>query len=167
MGHPVRCRQRTDAGPGGRPPSSGRRAPLGAVPRLLKSRRHHRIRPKELRTMIILYRPLFFLGLLGAAVGVFFGVKGMLVAQEAVSEVNRKGGDAASMFRAERLDSALDKVRAKVGDDGKLLQLNIYPGYLDVNASTGSEDEGRAFKVQGDGRIIEHPLTLTGPGRLE
>ena len=77
--------------------------------------------------MIFASRPLFLLGLIGAAVGVLFGVKGMLAAHEAVSEVNRKGGDAASLFRADPLETALDKVRAKVGADGKLLQLNVYP----------------------------------------
>lgn len=117
--------------------------------------------------MIIASRPLFILGLLGAAVGLFFGVRGMLVAHEAVSEVNRKGGDTESLFRADRLETALDKVRANVGADGKLLQLNIYPGYLEVDASTGSEDQGRAFKVQGNGHVVDRPLTLTGPGRLK
>ena len=116
---------------------------------------------------MILSRPLYLLGLIGAAVGVLFGVKGMLAAHEAVSEVNRKGGDAASMFRADPLETALDKVRAKVGADGKLLQLNVYPGYVVVDASTGSEDRARGFKVQSNGRVIEHPVTLTGPGRLD
>jgi hypothetical protein len=70
------------------------------------------------------------------------------------------------MFHAKRLDAGLDKVRAKIGADGQLLQLNIYPGYLQVDASTGSEDKGRSFRIQEDGRVDELPVTLTGPGRL-
>jgi hypothetical protein len=117
--------------------------------------------------MFIASRLLLVLGLIGAAVGLFFGAKGAMVAHEAVSEVNRKGGDAESLFHADRLDSALDKVRANVGADGKLLELTVYPGYLMVEASTGSEDEGQAFKVQGNGDVKKLPLALTGPGRLE
>ena len=117
--------------------------------------------------MLFAPRILLILGLIGAAVGVFFGAKGALIAHEAVSEVNRKGGDADSLFRADRLAGALDKVRAEVGADGKLLELTIYPGYMMVEASTGSEDSGRSFKVQGNGEVVaERPLTLTGPGRL-
>ena len=111
-------------------------------------------------------RLLLMLGLIGAAVGIFFGVKGALIAQDAVSEVNRKGGDADSLFRAERFDSALDKVRANVGADGDLLELTVYPGYMMVEASTGSQEKGQAFKVQESGRVTKIPLTLTGPGRL-
>jgi len=117
--------------------------------------------------MIIGSRLLLMLGLIGAAVGLFFGVKGAVTGVKATEAANRKGGDADSLFRASKLDSALDKVRAEVGDDGKLLQLTIYPGYLMVEASTGSEDDGKAFKLQSDGKITRMALTLTGPGRLE
>ena len=113
------------------------------------------------------FRALFVLGLAGALVGVFFGAKGALTAKHAVDSVNRKGGDEQSMFHAERLAAGLDKVRAKVGADGQLLALNIYPGYLVVDASTGSEDKGRSFRVQEDGKVDELPVTLTGPGRLK
>jgi hypothetical protein len=112
-------------------------------------------------------RLLFVLGLVGAAVGLFFGVKGLVTAKHAVDSVNRKGGDDASLFHAGNLDKALNKVRAAVGSDGRLLQLNIYPGYLTVDASTGSEDKGRSFRVQEDGKVDEVPLTLNGPGRLK
>jgi hypothetical protein len=115
---------------------------------------------------IVHSRLLLVLGLIGAAVGIFFGVKGALLAHDAVSEVNRKGGDENSLFHAAKFDSALDKVRANVGADGDLLRLIAYPGYMTVEASTGSEDEGRAFKVQESGRVTKMPLTLTGPGRL-
>jgi hypothetical protein len=115
---------------------------------------------------IVHSRLLLVLGLIGAAVGIFFGVKGALIAHDAVSEVNRKGGDDNSLFRAQRFDSALDKVRANVGADGDLLRLTVYPGYMMVEASTGSEEKGQAFKVQESGRVTKMPLTLTGPGRL-
>jgi hypothetical protein len=113
------------------------------------------------------FRALFVLGIAGALVGVFFGVKGALTAKHAVDSVNRKGGDAKSMFHAGRLDAGLDKLRAKIGADGQLLQLNIYPGYLQVDAGTGSEDKGRSFRIQEDGKVDELPVTLTGPGRLK
>jgi hypothetical protein len=113
-----------------------------------------------------MFRALTFLGLLGAAVGIFFGAKGALTAKHAVDSVNRKGGDSKSMFHAKGLESGLDKVRAKVGADGKLLQLDIYPGYLAVDASSGSEDKGRSFRIQEDGKVDELPVTLTGPGKL-
>jgi hypothetical protein len=113
-----------------------------------------------------MFRALTFLGLLGAAVGIFFGAKGALTAKHAVDSVNRKGGDSKSMFHAKGLQSGLDKVSAKVGADGRLLQLNIYPGYLAVDASSGSEDKGRSFRIQDDGRVDELPVTLTGPGKL-
>jgi hypothetical protein len=115
---------------------------------------------------IVQSRLLLALGLIGAAVGIFFGVKGALIAHDAVSEVNRKGGDENSLFHAAKFDGALDKVRANVGADGDLLRLIVYPGYMTVEASTGSEDEGQAFKVQESGRVTKMPLTLTGPGRL-
>ena len=105
--------------------------------------------------MFIAHRLLLVLGLIGAAVGLFVGVRGMITAHEAVSSVNRKGGDAESLFHADRLDSALDKVRAKVGQDGKLLELNVYPGYLMVEAATGSNDDGQAFRVQGNGAVTK------------
>ncbi|HWH93839.1 MAG TPA: hypothetical protein VNT03_08255 [Baekduia sp.] len=112
------------------------------------------------------FRALFVLGIVGALVGVFFGVKGAVTAKHAVDSVNRKGGDEQSMFHAKRLDAGLAKVRAEVGADGKLLQLNIYPGYIQVDASTGSEDKARSFRIQEDGKVDELPVTLTGPGRL-
>jgi hypothetical protein len=113
-----------------------------------------------------MFRVLTVLGLLGAAVGIFFGAKGALTAKHATDSVNRKGGDSKSLFHAAALDKGLDKVRAKVGDDGRLLQLTIYPGYLAVDASSGSEDKGRSFRIQEDGRVDELPVTLTGPGKL-
>jgi hypothetical protein len=114
-----------------------------------------------------MFRALTLLGLLGAAVGIFFGAKGALTAKNAVDSVNRKGGDEQSMFHAASLDKGLDEVRAKVGADGRLLALNVYPGYLAVDASTGSEDKARSFRVQEDGKVDELPVTLTGPGRLK
>lgn len=114
-----------------------------------------------------MFRALTFLGILGAAIGIFFGAKGALTAKSAVDSVNAKGGDSSSMFKAANLDEGLGKVRAKVGADGQLLQLNVYPGYLVVDASSGSEDKGRTFRVQQDGKVQEMPVTLTGPGRLK
>ena len=116
--------------------------------------------------MFIASRLLTMLGLIGAVVGIFFGVKGALTAHDAVQSVNRKGGDDQSLFHAARLDSVLDKVRDQVGADGKLLKLTVYPGYVMAEASTGSEDEGKAFRVQENGKVTKYPLTLTGPGRL-
>lgn len=113
-----------------------------------------------------MFRALTVLGLLGAAVGLFFGAKGALTAKNAVDSVNRQGGDEKSLFHAAPLDKGLDKVRAKVGADGQLLQLNIYPGYLQVDASTGSEDKARSFRIQEDGKVDQLPVTLTGPGKL-
>jgi hypothetical protein len=114
-----------------------------------------------------MFRSLTILGLIGAAVGLFFGVKGLVIAKHASDSVNRKGGDAKSQFHADRLARSLDKVRAQVGGDGQLLQLNIYPGDIQADASSGSEDKGRSFRVQEDGRVDELPVTLTGPGMLK
>lgn len=114
-----------------------------------------------------MFRSLTVLGLLGAAVGLFFGVKGAVTAKHASDSVNRKGGDAKSQFHADRLTKSLDKVRAEVGADGQLLSLNIYPGYIQADASTGSEDKGRSFRIQEDGRVDELPVTLTGPGMVK
>ena len=112
--------------------------------------------------MFIAHRMLLVLGLIGAAVGLFLGARGMITAHEAVSSVNRKGGDAESLFHADRLDRALDKVRAKVGQDGKLLELNVYPGYLMVEATAGSNDDGQAFRVQGNGAVTKVPFIPAG-----
>jgi hypothetical protein len=106
-------------------------------------------------------------GIVGALVGGFFGLKGMLTAKHASDAVNRKGGDPKSQFHADRLTKSLDKVRAEVGADGHLLQLSIHPGYIQADASTGSEDKGRSFRVQEDGRVDELPVTLTGPGKVK
>jgi len=114
-----------------------------------------------------MFRSLTILGLIGAAVGLFFGAKGLMTAKNATDSVNRKGGDAKSQFHADRLTKSLDKVRAEVGADGKLLQLNIYPGYVVADAATGSEDKGRSFRIQENGRVDELPVTLTGPGKLQ
>lgn len=114
-----------------------------------------------------MFRSLTILGLIGAAVGLFFGVKGAVTAKHATDSVNRKGGDAKSQFHADRLSRSLDKIRAEVGSDGKLLQLNVYPGYVVADAASGSEDKGRSFRIQEDGRVDELPVTLTGPGKLE
>jgi hypothetical protein len=116
---------------------------------------------------MIAFRSLTILGLIGAAVGIFFGAKGLVTAKHATDSVNRKGGDEQSLFHAGNLDKAMDKVRAKVGDDGKLLELTVYPGYMVVEASSGSEDKGRTFRIQEDGNVKELPLTLTGPGLLK
>jgi hypothetical protein len=123
--------------------------------------------PVSQEPLLTMFRALTLLGLLGAAVGIFFGAKGALTAKDAVDSVNAKGGDSSSMFRAKNLDEGLGKIRAKVGADGQLLQLNVYPGYIVVDASSGSEDKGRSFRVQQDGRVDELPVTLTGPGRLK
>src|ERR1700712_1849616 len=123
--------------------------------------------PRSLSPMFGPFRFLTYLGLLGAAVGIFFGAKGALTAKDAVDSVNAKGGDSSSMFRAANLQKGLDKVKAKVGDDGKLLQLAVYPGYIAVDTSTGSEDKGRGFRVQMNGKVDELPVTLTGPGKLK
>jgi hypothetical protein len=114
-----------------------------------------------------MFRTLTVLGLVGAVVGIFFGVKGAVTAKRASDSVNRKGGDAKSQFHADRLTKSLDKVRAEFGADGQLLSLNIYPGYIQADASTGSEDKGRSFRIQEDGRVDELPVTLTGPGMLK
>ncbi|HET6508316.1 MAG TPA: hypothetical protein VFG42_16100 [Baekduia sp.] len=114
-----------------------------------------------------MFRSLTILGLIGAAVGLFFGVKGAITAKHATDSVNRKGGDPKSQFHADRLSQSLDKVRAQVGDDGRLLALNVYPGYIEADASTGSEDRGRSFRIQEDGRVDKLPVTLTGPGTLK
>ena len=116
--------------------------------------------------MFIAHRLLLVLGLIGAAVGLFLGVRGMITAHEAVSSVNRKGGDAESLFHADRLDRALDKVRAKVGPDGKLRELTVYPGYLMVQATAGSNGDGRTFRVQGNGAVTKAPDIPTAAGLL-
>jgi len=113
------------------------------------------------------FRSLTILGVVGALVGVYFGAKGLVTAKHATDSVNRKGGDSQSLFHSGNLDKALGKVRAKVGDDGRLLSLTVYPGYLVVDASSGSQDKGRTFRVQEDGDVRELPLSLTGPGQVK
>jgi hypothetical protein len=93
---------------------------------------------------------------------------------KAFDDVNRSpdpnapsgGNDEHSLLHANNLASALNKVKAKVGDDGQLLDLTIYPTYLVAQASTGKQDSGQAYKVQDDGKVIPIPLKLYGPGKL-
>jgi hypothetical protein len=113
------------------------------------------------------FRALTVLGIVGAIVGIVFGVKGVVTAKHASDSVNRKGGDGKSLFHAGNLDKALGKLKARVGDDGRLLSLTVYPGYLVADASTGSEDKGKTYRVQEDGSVKELPLTLNGPGQLK
>ena len=110
--------------------------------------------------MFIANRILAGLGVIGAVVGMFFAVQGALKAHNAVQSVKRDGGDADSLFRADKFDSALDKVRARVGEDGKLLGLNVYPGYMMAEATDGSE--GRAFRVQFNGHVAKVPFASAG-----
>jgi hypothetical protein len=112
-------------------------------------------------------RSLMVLGVVGALAGAYFGLKGAITAKHAEDSVNRKGGDSKSMFHAARLETGLDKVRAKVGNDGQLLSLDVFPGYLVVNAATGSENKGRTFRIQDDGDVQELPVNLVGPGKLK
>jgi hypothetical protein len=112
--------------------------------------------------MFIANRILAGLGIIGAVVGMFFAVQGALKAHNAVQSVKRDGGDADSLFRADKFDSALDKVRARVGEDGKLLGLNVYPGYMMAEATDGSE--GRAFRVQFNGHVAKVPFASAGLG---
>lgn len=113
------------------------------------------------------FRVLTLLGVVGALAGAYFGVKGVITAKHAEDSVNRKGGDSKSMFHADRLEAGLDKVRAKVGNDGQLLSLDVFPGYLVVDAAAGSEDKGRSFRIQEDGKVQELPVNLVGPGKLK
>src|SRR3954471_2002684 len=113
------------------------------------------------------FRLLTILGVVGALVGIAVGVKGVVTAKHASDSVNRKGGDGKSLYHAGNLDKALGKLKARVGDDGKLLSLTVYPGYLVADASTGSEDKGKTYRVEEDGSIRELPLTLTGPGQVK
>ena len=112
--------------------------------------------------MFIASRILAGLGLIGAVVGMFFAVRGAITAHNAVQSVKRDGGDAESLFRADRFDSALDKVRARVGEDGKLLGLNVYPGYMMAEASEASGEDGRAFRVQFNGHVTKVPFASGG-----
>jgi hypothetical protein len=113
------------------------------------------------------FRALTLLGVVGALVGVYFGVNGIRTAKHAEDSVNRKGADSKSMFHAARLEAGLDKVRARVGNDGQLLSLDVFPGYLVVDAASGSETKGRSFRVQEDGKVQELPVNLVGPGKLK
>jgi hypothetical protein len=113
------------------------------------------------------FRALTLLGIIGALVGVYFGVSGIATAKHAQDSVNRKGADSKSMFHAARLEAGLDKVRAKVGNDGQLLSLDVFPGYLVVDAAAGSENKGRSFRIQEDGKVQELPVNLVGPGKLK
>jgi hypothetical protein len=90
-----------------------------------------------------------------------------ITAKHADDSVNRKGADRTSMFHAARLEAGLDEIRAKVGNDAQLLSLDVFPGYLVVDAATGSEDKGRSFRVQEDGNVQELPVNLVGPGKLK
>ena len=117
--------------------------------------------PKEPTTpMFIASRLLLVLGLIGAAAGLFFGAKGALLELmiTAVSEVNRKGGDAESLLRADRLEGSPrqgpreDRRRRASCSSSPCIPAISWP-----RRATGSEDEGQAFKVQSKRQRHEDP----------
>lgn len=72
-----------------------------------------------------------------------------------------------SLLRASNLQKALGTLSGKAGAGADALEVDVYPGYLQADIATGSEQNGKRYKVAGpDGDAQEAELELTGPGRL-
>jgi hypothetical protein len=80
-------------------------------------------------------------------------------AKDVVNDATVKGSAESSYFKASNLGNALDKIKAKAGDDA--IEVDIYPGYVQADVSTGSETEGKRYHVNKDGTLAEAKLTLT------
>ena len=82
-------------------------------------------------------------------------------------QLTKKGDAEDSLLRANNLNKALGTLTGKVGSDAEAIEVDVYPGYLAADISTGSEDEGKRYRVAGpDGDAEEAKLQLTGPGKL-
>jgi len=85
-------------------------------------------------------------------------------AKDTIDDVTVKGGASDSYYQSANLSSALDKITSKAGDDA--IEVTVYPGYVQADASTGSETSGKRYRVSKDGDLKEASLKLTGPGKL-
>lgn len=82
-------------------------------------------------------------------------------------QLTKKGDAEDSLLRSSNLAKALGTLSEKAGSDADAIEVDVYPGYLQADISTGSEDEGKRYKVAGpDGDAEEAKLQLTGPGKL-
>lgn len=75
-----------------------------------------------------------------------------------------KGSAENSFYKASNLTTGLGKITDKAGDDA--IEVTIYPGYVQADASTGSETEGKRYRVNTDEDVKEAELKLAGPGKL-
>src|SRR4051794_37079143 len=82
-------------------------------------------------------------------------------AKSAINDLTVKGGAENSYFKEANLNKAVDQIEDKVGRRGDLLELTIFPGYVQADASTGSESEGKRYRINTDGDLKEAKLTLT------
>jgi hypothetical protein len=85
-------------------------------------------------------------------------------AKGTIDDATVKGSAGNSFYKASNLSTALGKITDKAGDDA--IEVTVYPGYVQADASTGSESSGKRYHVNSDQDLSEADLKLTGPGKL-
>jgi hypothetical protein len=85
-------------------------------------------------------------------------------AKNTIDDATVKGGASNSFYQAANLSDALSQITDKAGDDA--IEVTVYPGYVQADASTGSESSGKRYRVNSDKKLTEASLKLTGPGKL-
>lgn len=85
-------------------------------------------------------------------------------AKNTIEDSTVKGGAGNSFYKSANLDEALSQITDKAGDDA--IEVTVYPGYVQADASTGSETDGKRYRVNSDKKLTEASLKLTGPGKL-
>ncbi len=85
-------------------------------------------------------------------------------AKGSIDSATVKGGAENSFYRSSNLTTGLGKITDKAGDDA--IEVTIYPGYVQADASTGSETAGKRYRVNTDDDVKEADLKLQGPGKL-
>ena len=85
-------------------------------------------------------------------------------AKGTIEDSSVKGSAANSFYKSSNLSTGLGKITDKAGDDA--IEVTIYPGYVQADASTGSETAGTRYRVNADDALQEDKLQLNGPGKL-
>jgi hypothetical protein len=85
-------------------------------------------------------------------------------AKDTIDDLTVKGSASNSFYKASNLSTALGKITDKAGDDA--IEVSVYPGFVQADASTGSEAQGKRYRVNSDQKLTEADLKLTGPGKL-
>lgn len=85
-------------------------------------------------------------------------------AKDTIDDATVKGSASDSFFKSSNLSTALGKITDKAGDDA--IEVTVYPGYVQADASTGSETSGKRYRVNNDQDLTEAGLKLSGPGKL-